>query len=206
MRVNERLFRSRDDRMVAGVAGGLAEIWDLDPSLVRIVWAVLAIVTGGLAFLVYIVMAIVVPEDEPAPWAAGPAAGATLEGQGGTSGPAPGSGAPTSGEPPHAASAGHAPMWAAPPPSHRRAARMEARAARSATRAAARASGRRTDRIPGAMIGGLILVAVGVFFLAREWWPQIDFDWFWPVMLIAAGAILVAAAVGRSPIRPGDRE
>jgi phage shock protein C len=48
--------------MLAGVAGGLAEMLHTDPSLVRIVWAVLIVLTGGLAFLVYVVMAIVVPE------------------------------------------------------------------------------------------------------------------------------------------------
>src|SRR6476659_1023504 len=58
----DRLYRSRDDRMLAGVAGGLAELWDADPSLIRIVWAILVILTGGLALVVYIVMAIVVPE------------------------------------------------------------------------------------------------------------------------------------------------
>ena len=62
MAVAERLYRSPDDRMLAGVAGGLAEMLDVDPSLVRIVWAVLIVLTGGLAFLVYVVMAIVVPE------------------------------------------------------------------------------------------------------------------------------------------------
>ena len=61
----DRLYRSRDDRMLAGVAGGLAELWDADPSLVRIIWALLVFFTGGIAFLVYIVMAIVVPEGEP---------------------------------------------------------------------------------------------------------------------------------------------
>jgi phage shock protein C len=60
--VTDRLYRSPDDRMLAGVAGGLAEMLDVDPSIVRIVWAVLVVVTGGLALLVYIVMAIVVPE------------------------------------------------------------------------------------------------------------------------------------------------
>jgi phage shock protein C len=60
--VTDRLYRSPDDRMVAGVAGGLAEMLDIDPSIIRIVWAVLIVVTGGLALLVYIVMAIVVPE------------------------------------------------------------------------------------------------------------------------------------------------
>ena len=60
--MTDRLYRSPDDRMLAGVAGGLAEMLEIDPSLVRIVWAVLIVLTGGLAFLVYIVMAIVVPE------------------------------------------------------------------------------------------------------------------------------------------------
>ena len=61
--MDDRLFRSRDDRMLAGVAGGLAELWDVDPSLIRIIWAVLVPFTGGIALLVYIVMAVVVPEE-----------------------------------------------------------------------------------------------------------------------------------------------
>jgi phage shock protein C len=60
--VTDRLYRSPDDRMLAGVAGGLAEMLDIDPSIIRIVWAVLIVLTGGIALLVYIVMAIVVPE------------------------------------------------------------------------------------------------------------------------------------------------
>ena len=67
--MNTRLFRSRDDRMIAGVAGGLAELWGADPSLVRLGWALLAIFTGGIALIVYIVLAIVVPEeDDLADW------------------------------------------------------------------------------------------------------------------------------------------
>jgi phage shock protein C len=60
--LDERLYRSRDDRIVAGVAAGVAESLDADPSVVRVVWAVLIVLTGGLALLVYVVMAIVVPE------------------------------------------------------------------------------------------------------------------------------------------------
>ena len=47
--MGDRLYRSRQDRMLAGVAGGLAEMWDADPSLVRIIWALLVIFTGGIA-------------------------------------------------------------------------------------------------------------------------------------------------------------
>jgi phage shock protein PspC (stress-responsive transcriptional regulator) len=68
--MNTRLFRSRDDRMIAGVAGGLAELWDADPSLVRLGWALLAIFTGGIAIIVYLVLAIVVPEEDDVEWTA----------------------------------------------------------------------------------------------------------------------------------------
>ncbi len=58
----DRLYRSRDDRMLAGVAGGLARVMDADPSIIRVVWVVITVLSGGLGLLVYIVMAIVVPE------------------------------------------------------------------------------------------------------------------------------------------------
>jgi phage shock protein C len=74
--MNERLYRSRDDRMLAGVAGGLADLWDADPTLIRVLWALLVIFTGGLALVVYIVMAFVVPDE---PWAAPPGAFAAAE-------------------------------------------------------------------------------------------------------------------------------
>ena len=62
--MNDRLYRSRDDRMLAGVAGGLAEYWDADPSLIRIIWALLVLLTGGVALVIYIVMAFVVPDED----------------------------------------------------------------------------------------------------------------------------------------------
>src|SRR5512143_2295390 len=60
--VRERLYRSRTDRMLFGVAGGMAEWLDLDPAVVRLVWALL-ILAGGIGFLLYIIAAIVVPEE-----------------------------------------------------------------------------------------------------------------------------------------------
>ncbi len=76
--MNDRLYRSRDERIIAGVAGGVAERFDVDPSLVRIVWVILAIVTGSAFFWLYIVMAIVVPEEPTStdPWASWTAAAA----------------------------------------------------------------------------------------------------------------------------------
>ncbi len=76
--MNDRLYRSRDERVISGVAGGLAERFDLDPSLVRVAWAILAVLSGGVFLLIYIVMAIVVPEAPAGyrrphdPWAGQP--------------------------------------------------------------------------------------------------------------------------------------
>ncbi|MGH2455690.1 MAG: PspC domain-containing protein, partial [Candidatus Limnocylindria bacterium] len=79
--MNRRLYRSRTDSILGGVAGGVADYLDVDPSIVRIVWAILGIVTGGIFVVLYVVMWIVVPEA-PGPVPAGgrpaaPAAGTT---------------------------------------------------------------------------------------------------------------------------------
>lgn len=67
-----RLTRSRRERMVAGVAGGLAEYFDLDPSLVRVALILLAVVSGGTALVLYVAAWIVLPESgEPAAAATG---------------------------------------------------------------------------------------------------------------------------------------
>ena len=71
--MNDRLYRSRDDRVLGGVCAGLADRLDLDPSLVRIGWVVLTVFTGGLLLLLYIVMLIVVPEEPAAGGSAVPA-------------------------------------------------------------------------------------------------------------------------------------
>jgi phage shock protein PspC (stress-responsive transcriptional regulator) len=50
--------------MWAGVAGGMAEFFELDPSLVRLLWVAATVVTGGLAVAVYILAWIVLPRDD----------------------------------------------------------------------------------------------------------------------------------------------
>jgi phage shock protein C len=58
--MNRRLYRCRDNRILAGVAGGVAEYFDLDPSLVRILFFI-SMFFGGIGLLLYIGMAIIVP-------------------------------------------------------------------------------------------------------------------------------------------------
>ena len=134
-----RLYRSRRDRMLAGVAGGLAEIWGADPALVRIIWALLVILTGGIALLIYIVMAIVIPDEEDV--------------------------FGTTGVPP------------------------AARVPRSE---------RTGGMSPSILIGGF-LVILGAFFLIREIFPRLDFDWVWPLLLVIVGGLLIVTAMGRGP-------
>ena len=59
--MNRRLYRSHTDSVLGGVAGGVAEYLDADPTIIRVVWALLALVTGGVFLILYIVMWIVVP-------------------------------------------------------------------------------------------------------------------------------------------------
>lgn len=58
----KRLYRSEDDRLIAGVAGGLGEFLDIDPTIIRLIFA-FSILLGGTGLLAYLVMWLVVPEE-----------------------------------------------------------------------------------------------------------------------------------------------
>lgn len=57
----KKLYRSRDQRMISGVCGGLAEYINLDPTIIRLLWVVFGIT--GVGVLAYIIALIVVPEQ-----------------------------------------------------------------------------------------------------------------------------------------------
>lgn len=56
-----KLHRSRDDRFLFGVAGGFAEFFNVDPILIRIGWVLLTMATAGIAALMYVVLASIIP-------------------------------------------------------------------------------------------------------------------------------------------------
>ncbi len=59
-----KLTKSSHDRVLAGVCGGLAEYFDVDPTLVRIGYVLLSLVSAAFpGLLVYIILAIVMPEN-----------------------------------------------------------------------------------------------------------------------------------------------
>lgn len=62
MTQENRLYRSRFDKVIAGVAGGLAKHFNMDPTLVRVLFVVLAFAGAG-GILIYIILWIAVPEN-----------------------------------------------------------------------------------------------------------------------------------------------
>lgn len=60
-----RLYRSNSDRMIAGVCGGLADFFNIDPSVMRIIF-VLFLLLGGNGLLIYLVLWLIVPLEPAA--------------------------------------------------------------------------------------------------------------------------------------------
>ncbi|MBQ8610192.1 MAG: PspC domain-containing protein [Oscillospiraceae bacterium] len=58
---NKRLYKARGHRMLCGVCGGIAEYFNIDPTLVRLGAVVLAFAVGG-GVLAYIIAAVIIPE------------------------------------------------------------------------------------------------------------------------------------------------
>jgi phage shock protein PspC (stress-responsive transcriptional regulator) len=156
--MNRRFYRSRTDTILGGVAAGLANYLNADPALVRIAWAILTPLTGGAAFLAYIVAWIIVPEEPPgvttAPVTSAPvAAGDGTEDAGETAyAPAPAPVAPVADQD---------------------------------------AGGR------AALVIGIGLVLLGIWFLVREYLQSINWYLLWPVALIVIGALILVTSMRR---------
>ncbi len=61
----KRLVRSTTDVMLAGVCGGLAQYIGMDSTIVRIIWAVASLFTGGfLGIIAYFICAVIIPKDD----------------------------------------------------------------------------------------------------------------------------------------------
>ncbi len=185
-----RLYRSSTDRKLGGVCGGIARYFEVDPVLVRLA-AVLLALLNGFGLIAYLVALVVVP-SEPKPvegsGAAGSAAGTEAPaaagggGQAGdwVSGAAPGGGAGSGSGVGGPSTAGDRPLW----PS------------------SAQGSSREWS---GGVTGGLILIGIGLFFLAINvgilHWDMFRFwRWkvVWPSVLIIIGLYLIAAPLRAS--------
>ena len=58
-----KLYRSKSDRMLGGVCGGLAQLLDIDPTIVRVVFVFLALL-GGHGVLLYLILWLIMPPED----------------------------------------------------------------------------------------------------------------------------------------------
>jgi phage shock protein C len=176
-----RLYRSRD-RQLAGVAGGMAEYLDIDPTVVRILWIVVGVASGGLVLLAYFILALVIPQ---APYATATGAQAGWA----TAGSPAGASAGWSTAP--GASAGWttppaAPIWDPNP----------AVPAATEPRTRQRTEGR---GIGAGAIVGVVLIVVGVIALADAVLPGwVSGAILGPAVVLALGAALLVSSIRRS--------
>ena len=184
--MNNRLYRSVKDRRIGGVAAGTAEFFDVDPSIARVLWVLLAIVTGGAFVIAYLVMWAIVPEE---PWDPSTTPGTAWEpGTGAGAGAAPAGGtaaAASASDAIRGADAAQEEVWStasasSPPPS----------------------SASWTQPISGSgpsgrVILGAILVLIGAWALAREFIPWFNWGVLWPIGLVVIGVVILLTAVRR---------
>lgn len=136
----KRLYRSKSNSVIGGVAGGIAEYFQIDPTVVRLVWIV-AVFMGGMGILAYLIAWLVIPvnpaEDYDDDWHWSDRVRRSLGSDGNTRG--------MSGD--------------------------------------------------GPRTFGLILVAIGLFLLARNFLPHFVLGRYWPVIIIGLGLWLVLSAL-----------
>jgi phage shock protein C len=61
-----RLFRSKKERLLGGVCAGLGEHLDVDPTVIRLIWVVVSVLSIGTGIIIYILAWIIIPEDDTA--------------------------------------------------------------------------------------------------------------------------------------------
>ena len=59
----KKLYRSRSDKLIAGVCGGLGKYLGIDPTLIRLAFVLLVLFGVGSGLLVYIIMLLIIPEE-----------------------------------------------------------------------------------------------------------------------------------------------
>ena len=60
--MEKKLYKSNQNKMLDGVCGGIAEYFGIDPTVVRLIWALFSLM-GGCGFLAYIIAAIIIPRN-----------------------------------------------------------------------------------------------------------------------------------------------
>ena len=153
----KRLYRSRKDCMIAGICGGIAEYFDIDPTLVRII-AVLTILLNGIGLIAYIIAWILIPQNPE------PLAKKEISEKKGAVG------------------------------------KMKEKAEKVAHEVGERIRGnsdRAEHKRDSRWIGGLILICLGLLFLARNFFPWFNLGRLWPLILVIIGLVVLAGSFRR---------
>ena len=58
-----KVVKSRTNKMLTGVCGGIGELLGIDPTIIRLIWAALSL-AGGTGIILYIIAAVIIPEDD----------------------------------------------------------------------------------------------------------------------------------------------
>ena len=168
----QKLFRSRTNKVFAGVAGGLGEFFGFKPVIVRILFFVLAIMGGG-GVLIYILLWIIVPYKE----FDFPSGFSSSSSSGSGSGYGNGSSSTDSG------------------------AKSEPEHVEAVTINEQKDWHYHYSSSKGSVIGALILITLGILFLADSF-TNIEFSKLWPVLLVIIGIYLL---FGRGSDKKQDR-
>ena len=183
--MEKRLYRSRENIMIGGVCGGVAEYLDVDPTLVRIIW-VLSAFYGGIGVIAYLVCLIVVPENRSGWSAAAPAkpqqSGST-EGQGSVE-------QQSDSRAQH--DAAKQPDTGVHPEANEQYIDSEDNQTGEERQTEDHhhyATGRSSDR--NRLLAGTLLISIGGLLLFRRWFPFFDLGRYWPILLIAAGLVII---------------
>ncbi|HDO06271.1 MAG TPA: PspC domain-containing protein [Bacteroidetes bacterium] len=161
----KRLYRNTYNKVVGGVASGLAEYFDVDVIIFRLLF-VLLVLFGGGGLLAYIIMWIVVPA-KPIPFQYNNASGTQAN---------PGPNEDAGG----ATDAGNTTT--------------------DSEKATSPASSAKTPSNTS-LVAGIILILVGVLFLANRMLPWFEIRDFWPVLLIAGGFLIIDPNILKSKNR-----
>ena len=63
--MDRKLYLSETNKMLAGVCGGIGEFFAMDPTIVRLLWAILSLLSGGIGgILIYLAFWIIVPRNQ----------------------------------------------------------------------------------------------------------------------------------------------
>ena len=60
----KRLYRSKKQRIIAGVCGGIGEYFNVDPVPIRLLWVIATLLTGGAGIIAYLIAWLIVPEEK----------------------------------------------------------------------------------------------------------------------------------------------